>query len=633
MLAYAPIAFFLLRERRLSLALLGLLGVIVVEPLPDNDMWIPGLSHRGTSHSLFAALVIGSVLGALGWAVGDQLGAFLAGLDPSAIGPFAAVFEIVGEQLRGLDERALATFGFAVGVFGVLGHLLGDVITVSGIKPLLPLSRWRLSLSSLRAKNTLANNTLLILGVGVLVLIAFITAPAGIAMPADVSPVGTAAGQSTNATNATIEFANQTSNGSNVTIKSVTLPEGGFIALHSSGYTTGAASAESSIIATSGYLDAGEHTNLTLPVDQAPWGNYPGLNRSQLNESAPLTMVAYRDTNNNERMDYVASVGANDTAYTINGSPVADSAGVSVPTKSPEQASVTVRNQTFQDDSLTIENATLPEGGYIVIHNDSYLPPESAPTESAVGITSYLEPGNYTNVDAPLIKGAVASDQTLVAVPYRDTNDNQRYDYVASDGFQDTAYENRTRNQTTVVNDTASIVVEEAESGSESMAGTETTERPANTSTPFLITNLSVSNRTAYVDDEIMVTAWVENPTNSRLEGELALATAGDTAETQDVALFPDESRAVTFEHSYDSAGEYVIKVGNRTERVRIAEEGAPLTTTAAPETNASANGSAKGAQSGGAIGLTSPPVLIAAALLLIGVGWYVKRQQNQNDF
>jgi membrane-bound metal-dependent hydrolase YbcI (DUF457 family) len=637
MLAYAPVGFALLSERQLGLALLGLLGVLAVEPLPDNDMWIPGLRHRGTSHSLFAAILVGGVLGTLGWVVGDQLGAFLAGLGPSAVGPFAGVFEIVGEQLRGLDERALSRGAFALGVFGILTHLLADAITVSGIRPLLPLSRWRLSFSKLRADNSLANNALFAIGVGALVLIAFVTAPVGlVGVPADLSPVDVAAGQSanstnaTNATNATVAFANQTAeNGSNVTIESATLPEGGFIAIHSSGYTTGGASAASSVIATSQHLSAGNYTNVTVNVSNAPPGNYPGLNRSQLNSSGPLTAMVHRDTNGNGRMDYVASLGANDTAYSgSEGSPVADSAGITVPTEARQQASVTVRNQTLRGDALTIESARLPEGGHIVIHNDSYLPPESAPLESAVGITEYLEPGNYSNVEAPLINGSVAEDQTLVAVPYRDTNDNQRYDYVASDGFQDTAYENRTGNQSVIVNDTARVVVSGSESGPSESAPAESkgTTAPANTSTPFRITNLSVSNRTARIDDEITVTAQVENPTNSRLEDELALATAGEVASTQDVALFPRESRAVTFTRSYDSAGEYVIKVGNRTESIRIVEEGAPLTTTAAP--NESANGSVESSE---AVGLFSWPMFVAAAIVVAALVWAYRKMRGRD--
>ena len=56
---YTPVGFVLLQERQLGLALLSLLGVLFIEPLPDNDQWIPGLRHRGTSHSLLAALVVG----------------------------------------------------------------------------------------------------------------------------------------------------------------------------------------------------------------------------------------------------------------------------------------------------------------------------------------------------------------------------------------------------------------------------------------------------------------------------------------------------------------------------------------------------------------------------------------------
>src|SRR5699024_25462 len=164
-----------------------------------------------------------------------------------------------------------------------------------------------------------------------LVGVLFAPAPAGLGVPTDLSPVDVAAGQSTNESNASVAFANQTSNGSNVTIESATLPEGGFIAIHDSGYTTGAESAESSVIATSKYLKSGEYTNVTIEVSNAPPGNYPGLNRSRLNSSSALTAMVHRDTDGNERMGYVRSLGENDTAYTTDEQPVADSAGVTVP--------------------------------------------------------------------------------------------------------------------------------------------------------------------------------------------------------------------------------------------------------------------------------------------------------------
>ena len=119
MLAYAPVGFTLLTERQLGLAVAGLFGVLAVEPFPDNDFWIPGLSHRGTSHSLLCALLVGGVLGALGWVIGDQLGTVLAGLSPSAVGPFAASL-VMGQ----VGPTGLFLFMTAVlGSFAMFGAL------------------------------------------------------------------------------------------------------------------------------------------------------------------------------------------------------------------------------------------------------------------------------------------------------------------------------------------------------------------------------------------------------------------------------------------------------------------------------------------------------------------------------
>jgi hypothetical protein len=44
---YTPVGFVLLQERQLGLALLSLLGVLFIEPLPDNDQWILSSSQSG----------------------------------------------------------------------------------------------------------------------------------------------------------------------------------------------------------------------------------------------------------------------------------------------------------------------------------------------------------------------------------------------------------------------------------------------------------------------------------------------------------------------------------------------------------------------------------------------------------
>src|SRR5699024_1383285 len=184
---------------------------------------------------------------------------------------------------------------------------------------------------------------------------------------------------------------------------------------------------------------------------------------------------------------------------------------------------------------------------------------------------------------------------------------------------------NRTANQSVIVNDTAGVTVEGRESAAESEETS--TATPVDTTTAFKITNLSVSNRTAHVGDEVTVTARLTNPRDSRLDGELALATAGESVETQQVALFAQESRTVTFTHSYDAAGEYVIKVGDHTQRIRIVEEGAPLTpmTTTGETGPASANSSesqAAKSDSGGSLSLTDIILLVVLIGILAGLIW-----------
>src|SRR5699024_8122562 len=166
-----------------------------------------------------------------------------------------------------------------------------------------------------------------------------------------------------------------------------------------------------------------------------------------------------------------------------------------------------------------------------------------------------------------------------------------------------------------------------ASMGGSTATPTDATTTPINTSTPFRVTNLSVSNQSVHVGDEVTVTAWIKNPTGSRLEDDLALATAGEAVETQQVALFASESRAVTFTHTYDAPGEYSIQVANHSTRLRVVEEGAPLTpatTTGGPDaaTNNPRTQAANGQSSSGSLSLTDIVLLVVLVGVLAGIGW-----------
>jgi membrane-bound metal-dependent hydrolase YbcI (DUF457 family) len=527
---------FIYSNRELHKPLFALvigLGVIGIEPLPDSDFKLWFLDHRGVSHSLLAAVSVGGILAFCGWVGGAQVCTGLASIlsatsevittvattlqsvaGPEAagravagiaglLGQVAGILAWTGSQLQGLTRWTVAGIGFVIGAGGILVHLLGDVITVSGIQPLLPFSSRQISLSSLRANSTLANTGLFAVGVlAVAVVLATTVAGIGVAVtPADLAPVGVAAGQSANQTgnhtqpapNATaaVELdSSNTTTAQTVVVSKVRLPNGGFVAVHDGAYAQ-AGLLRQSAVTVSQYLSPGVHRNVTIPVKHGVpgiAGNSTRLNFTRTN----LSVVAYRDTNNNTQYDFAATYGSADTPYqTPSGGTVADTETVVL------EANVQRANQRSQTEPvrvrftdqqlrhaggspvLTVENATLPKGGFIAIHDKRYLGPTRNPLDSAIGISGYLKPGSHQNVTVRLVNGSVTETQTLVAVAYLDTDGDHRYDFVTTGGKTDYSYVTRQNGSTVIVNDTATIRVpqsQQAQTGSSTPTPTATSE-------------------------------------------------------------------------------------------------------------------------------------------------------------
>jgi len=163
LLLYAPIALALFAADRPALATLGGAIVFMIEPIPDRDQRMPFLKHRGFSHTIGFAILVGTVLGVLGWFIGDRafvlIGEWLTGNGYSEIGS-----EVVSSR-SAVDESFFAMFGFATGTLAILAHLVGDVLTPMGIRPFWPFSSRSFSLSLTTAKNPVANGLLLLAGV------------------------------------------------------------------------------------------------------------------------------------------------------------------------------------------------------------------------------------------------------------------------------------------------------------------------------------------------------------------------------------------------------------------------------------------------------------------------------------
>jgi hypothetical protein len=86
-------------------------------------------------------------------------------------------------------------------------------------------------------------------------------------------------------------------------------------------------------------------------------------------------------------------------------------------------ASVTFEDQDSEGVSVVVQNASLSDGGYLVIHDES---------GAVRGHSAYLDPGDHSNVDVSL-EDPIASTQTLLAMAHVDDGD-QTYEFPDADG-------------------------------------------------------------------------------------------------------------------------------------------------------------------------------------------------------
>jgi hypothetical protein len=126
----------------------------------------------------------------------------------------------------------------------------------------------------------------------------------------------------TPAPTASVAFDNQTTNGTTVTIESVTVPEGGFIAFHNASLFDG--TVQNSVIGVSEPLSPGTHENVELTLFDVPGQNFS--ENMTLEENQTLIAMPHFDTNSNGDYDFITSNGSEDSPYTANGSAVTDSA-------------------------------------------------------------------------------------------------------------------------------------------------------------------------------------------------------------------------------------------------------------------------------------------------------------------
>jgi PGF-CTERM protein len=219
---------------------------------------------------------------------------------------------------------------------------------------------------------------------------------------------------------ATVEVSAQNSSGQYVIVDRVELANGGFVTAHDSSLLDGATF--DSVRGTSGYLSAGVHEDVRIELDEP------------LEEDDTIIAMAHKDTNDNQQYDFVDSEGEEDGPYPGDVAGTAsDPAGVTV----SDEASVTFEAQTSGGGLVVVDSAFLPDGGFVTAHDSSLLDGETF--ASVRGTSDYLEPGVQPDVHVTLDE-PLEEDDTIIAMAHKDTNDNQQYDFVDSEGEEDGPY-------------------------------------------------------------------------------------------------------------------------------------------------------------------------------------------------
>jgi len=152
MLVFGPVGYVLVARGAPGLAAVTGLVMVWFSMLPDIDHRLPIVEHRGPTHSLLFAALIGGV----GWALGVG--------SEAVVGPVAGV--------------PLSTIGFGIGALTVIAHLIGDTLTPAGVPYLWPLTGRTFSLSLVGAGNPIANSGLF--GLGLVVTAGWVAVALGV---------------------------------------------------------------------------------------------------------------------------------------------------------------------------------------------------------------------------------------------------------------------------------------------------------------------------------------------------------------------------------------------------------------------------------------------------------------------
>lgn len=118
-------------------------------------------------------------------------------------------------------------------------------------------------------------------------------------------------------------------------------------------------------------------------------------------------------------------------------------------------AEVEFRDQVSDGKSVVVQEAFFPQGGFMSIHDARFIGTGgevAIGARSILGYSEFLPAGEHTNIQVPLFEEpgefnfepypdrTLKDLQYLIALPHKDTNGNQVWDFYPNDVDQDQAF-------------------------------------------------------------------------------------------------------------------------------------------------------------------------------------------------
>ncbi|ELY96562.1 hypothetical protein C482_15588 [Natrialba chahannaoensis JCM 10990] len=204
---------------------------------------------------------------------------------------------------------------------------------------------------------------------------------------------------------ASLSFPDQNTTGEAVEVASVDLSEGGFVVIYDD--TTAALDPED-VIGVSGYLEPGEHGDVTIELEEP------------LEDDRSLVAAVHHDTTDDETFRYVERGGGDDEPYvTEGGAPVLDMAFVTVDPDEPvePEADLSVNDQTGDGETLIVDEATATvDYAVSAVYEDQRVDSETIDAgETVSGFELDLEPPIESDGPVSVAVHAAADDEVLTS--------------------------------------------------------------------------------------------------------------------------------------------------------------------------------------------------------------------------